>query len=164
MPAIVHIGIALAAKRIAPKVNVGYLILAAEFIDVLFIFFWVAGMEYPPKPDAPNFSPYSHSLAMGIAWSILAALFTALISRNVRTSFIIGLLAFSHTLLDIIASPKTAFYPADTSMPIFFDSSLSIGFGLWQYKTLAIISEFGSVIVGLAVYFITIRKLSKVTK
>jgi hypothetical protein len=60
--------------------------------------------------------------------------------------------------LDIIASPKLAFYPTDTKMPIFFNDSLSIGLGLWKNKTIAYVGEIGFLISGLIIYFLTIRK------
>ncbi len=72
-----------------------------------------------------------------------------------------GLLVFSHTLLDIIASPKTAFYAADTGMPLFFDSSLTVGLGLWRYKTLAYVGEYGFVLAGLLIYLVERRKIKR---
>jgi hypothetical protein len=95
---------------------------------------------------------------MGIIWSIGAALLTFLISRNKKASIIIGLLVLSHTILDIIASPKLAFYPTDTKMPVFFNDSLSVGLGLFKYKTIALISEFGFLIAGIMIYILAIRK------
>lgn len=87
-----------------------------------------------------------------------AAMVTFLISRNKTLSIIIGLLVLSHTILDIIASPKLAFYPTDTKMPVFFNDSLSVGLGLFKYKALALISEFGILIAGFIIYIITFRK------
>jgi hypothetical protein len=60
--------------------------------------------------------------------------------------------------LGIIESPKLAFYPTDTMMPVFFNDSFSIGLGLFKYKTMALISEFGFLIAGLLIYLITVRK------
>ncbi len=97
---------------------------------------------------------------MGIIWSAAATLFTFLISKNKKASLVIGLLVLSHTVLDIIASPMLAFYPTDTKMPVFFNDSLSVGLGLFKYKALALISEFGFLIAGLIIYFLTIRKVN----
>ena len=36
MPAIAHLGVGFASKRFAPEVPVIYLILAAEFIEIVF--------------------------------------------------------------------------------------------------------------------------------
>jgi len=159
MPAIAHVGVGFAAKRIAPDISVIYLIIAAELIEIVFFVFVAAGVETMPLPDKSPFTPYSHSVIMGIIWSVVATLVTFLISKNKKASIVIGLLVLSHTVLDIIASPKLAFYPTDTKMPVFFDNSFSIGLGLWKNKTVAFIGEFGILIAGLIIYILTIRKL-----
>jgi len=161
MPAIAHVGVGFAAKRFAPKVPVIYLILAAEFIEIAFFIFVAAGIEKMPTPDKPPYSPYSHSLIMGIFWSIAIGVLTFMITKNQKTSLIIALLAFSHTALDILASPKLAFYPTDTKIPIFFDSSFSIGLGLWKYKMIALIGEFGVLVFGIIIYLFTRRKIKR---
>jgi hypothetical protein len=158
MPAIAHIGVGFAAKKIAPEISVIYLIIAAELVELVFFGFVAAGIESMPLADKAPFSPYSHSVVMGIIWSVAAALVTFLISRNKKASIVIGLLVLSHTVLDIIASPKLAFYPTDTKMPVFFNDSLSVGLGLFKYETIALISEFGFLIAGLIIYLMTIRK------
>jgi len=158
MPAIAHVGVGFAAKKIAPDISVIYLIIAAELIEIVFFVFVAAGVETMPLPDKSPFSPYSHSVIMGIIWSVAAALITFLISKNKKVSIIIGLLVLSHTILDIIASPKLAFYPTDTKIPVFFNDSLSVGLGLFKYQTIALISEFGFLIAGFIIYILTIRK------
>ncbi|MFO7669844.1 MAG: hypothetical protein R6W31_09320 [Bacteroidales bacterium] len=156
MPAIAHLGVAFAAKKIAPEVSVIFLLIAAELIEIVFFVLVAAGVETMPLPDKSPFAPYSHSLIMGIFWSVTGALFTFLISQNKKLSFVIGLLVLSHTILDIIASPKLAFYPTDTKMPVFFDGSLSVGLGLWKNRTVAFIGEFGILIAGLIIYILTL--------
>jgi len=92
MPAVAHIGVGFAAKRMSPSVNVLFLIIAAELIEIIFMVLWAVGIEHPPIPEAPPFSPYSHSLIMGLLWSILAGMVTWVFSKNKRISWIIGLL------------------------------------------------------------------------
>ena len=159
MPAIAHVGVGFAAKKIAPNISVIFLIIAAELIEIVFFVFVAAGIENMPLPDKPPYSPYSHGVMMGIIWSVVAALITFLISKDKNASLIIGLLVLSHPILDIIASPKLAFYPTDTKMPIFFNDSLSVGLGLFKYKAIALISEFGLLIAGFIIYILTIRKV-----
>jgi hypothetical protein len=161
MPAIAHLGVGFAAKSFAPKVPVVYLILAAEFIEIVFFAFMLVGIEKMPEPNNPPYSPYSHSLIMGLTWSIVAGLLTYLISSSKKTSLIIGLLVFSHTALDIIASPKLAFYPTDTKIPIFFDGSLSIGLGLWKNKIFALGCEFGVLILGVIIYLLERKRIKE---
>ena len=109
MPAIAHVGVGFAAKKIAPNISVIFLIIAAELIEIVFFGFVAAGVETMPLPDKSPFTPYSHSVFMGIIWSVAAAMVTFLISKNKKVSIIIGLLVLSHTILVIIASPKLAF-------------------------------------------------------
>jgi hypothetical protein len=155
MPAIAHIGVGFAAKRISPTVNVLFLIIAAELIEIIFMLLWAVGIEHPPTPETPSFSPYSHSLIMGVLWSILAGMVTWVFSKNKRTSWVIGLLVFSHTILDILASPKTAFYPTDTGMPIFFSYNFTVGLGLWKNSIVAWIGEVGILIAGIGIFVTT---------
>ena len=164
MPAIAHIGVGFAAKKFAPKVNVLYLILAAELIEIIFFAFVIAGIENMPEETRAPFSPYSHGLFMGIVWSVVAGLLTWLISKNRRTAVIIGLLVVSHTVLDLIASPKLAFYPTDTAMPVFFDYSFAVGLGLFKHETIALISEFAILSAGVAIYIFTSIRLKKKKK
>lgn len=158
MPAIAHIGAGFAAKKLIPDVSVIYLIIAAEFVEIVFFVFVLAGIESMPQPEKSPFSPYSHGVFMGVVWSAFAVLITYLICKNWKVRIIIGLLVLSHTILDIIASPKLAFYPTDTKMPVFFNDSLSVGLGLFKYKSIALISEFGFLIIGLLIYILTIIK------
>jgi len=161
MPAIAHVGVGFAAKKIAPNISVIYLIIAAELIEIVFFVFVAAGVETMPLPDKSPFSPYSHSVIMGIIWSVVAALITFLISKNKKVSIIIGLIVLSHTILDIIASPKLAFYPTDTKMPVFFNDSFSIGLGLFKNKIFALVAEFGILIIGVIIYLLTRRKIKR---
>jgi len=62
MPAIAHVGVGFAAKRIAPDISVIYLIIAAELIEIVFFVFVAAGVETMPLPDKSPFTPYSHSV------------------------------------------------------------------------------------------------------
>ena len=158
MPAIAHIGVGFAAKKVAPAVPVIILIIAAEFIEIVFMLLWGAGIEHPPTEAGAPFSPYSHSILFGVLWSILAGLLTLAISKNIKLSWIIGLLVFSHTILDVIASPKLAFYPTDTGVPMLFDYTNTYGLGLWKNQIIAWIGEFGFLLTGIFIFIMTIRK------
>jgi hypothetical protein len=58
---------------------------------------------------------------MSIVWSVVVAVIAFLFSRNRRTSIVIGLMVFSHWVLDFIVYPN---------MPVSFDGSPVIGLGL----------------------------------
>ena len=159
MPAITHIGIGFAAKKVVPQVNVVLLIVAAELIEIIFMALWATGIEHPPDAVSPPYSPYSHSIMMGLVWSVFAGLLTYLFSRKSKLSLIIGLLVLSHLVLDFIASPKSAFYPGDTGMPWFSDYSHTYGLGLWSDGLVAGIGEIGILIIGFFIYLYTVRMI-----
>ena len=163
MPAIAHIGLGLGAKKIDPELNVGYLIAASEAVEVVFMALWALGIEAPPTDDTEGFSPYSHSVFSGVLLSGLLGVITWFISKNRKHTLVIALLTLSHTVMDVIASPMTAFYPLDVGKPLFYKGSTRIGLGLWRNKTLALILEYGIVSVGLLIYVLTKIRLKKST-
>jgi len=158
MPAIAHIGVGFAAKKVAPAVPVIILIIAAELIEIIFMILWGLGIEHPPTDTGMPFSPYSHSILMGVLWSVLAGLLTKVISKNRKLSWIIGLLVFSHTVLDFVASPKLAFYPTDTGLPLFADYTNTYGLGLWKDNIIAWIGEIGILLAGIIIFIMTVRR------
>jgi hypothetical protein len=159
MPAIAHIGIGFAAKKALHAVNVLLLIIAAEFIEIVFMVLWGLGIEHPPTDTLQPYSPYSHSILMGLTWPVFMGLLILTLSRNKRLSLIIGLLVLSHFILDFIASPKTAFYAADTGMPWLADYTSTYGLGIWSNGIVAGIGEIGFLVAGIIIYYVTVRKI-----
>ncbi len=158
MPSVAHIGIGFAAKKIAKDVPVGYLVLAAEAVELVFMGLWAIGIEKPPTDTMAGFGDFSHSVVSGFIITGVGALFTWLISKNKRTTAIIAGLILSHTLLDLIASPKLAFFPNDTKMVLFPGSDISLGFGVWKYRGLALFLEYGILVGGILTYLFTRKK------
>ncbi len=101
---------------------------------------------------------------MGVFWSVLAGFFALWVSKNRKTAMLIGLLVFSHTLLDLIATPKTAFFTGDTGLPIFFNTSKTVGLGLWRYETVAYIGEYGFILAGLLIYLHERKRIKLVSR
>src|SRR5438309_11417945 len=72
-----HFGVALAAKKAAPRTSLGTLILAAQFIDLLWPIFLLLGLEHvrialgitKVSPIDCYDYPIPHSLLMGVDWS-----------------------------------------------------------------------------------------------
>lgn len=146
MAGLAHIGVGLAAKRFAPKVPVGVLVLAAVAIDILWGVFALAGL------DNMKLSPWSHGLFMSAIWSAAAGLLAVFISRKKRIGAIIGLLVFSHWVLDFITHPMGFGRPLPPDLPLLFKASPKVGLGLYQTVAGAFITEFGLLILGVAVY------------
>jgi hypothetical protein len=147
-----HFGVALAAKRVAPKTSLGTLILAAQFLDVLWAFFLLRGIEH--VRIAPGFTrvspldftdyPISHSLLMATVWALLFGGTYYALRRNARSALVLGAAVLSHWVLDfIVHRPDLQLYPG---------SKVHVGLGLWNSWAAAIPVEvlfFGG---GLAIY------------
>ena len=161
MAALTHAGVGLAAKRIAPNVPVWILVVSAYAIDIIFGVFWALGIEHTPDSGVATASPYSHGLFMALIWSLLAGLIARRISRSDRTGTIIGLMVFSHWIVDFISHPMTAVFPEDTPLPLFFDGSPTVGLGVWSTQLGVSIGEYGSLVLGLVIYLLTLRKLRR---
>ncbi len=117
MSPIGHLAVGLAAKPVAPKLPLGVLLLASWIIDVLYLVFAFAGIENM------DFDPWSHGLFMAVIWSVSSALVVGFIFRNKRSSIVVGLVVFSHWLLDLISW---------STLPLFFGGSPQVGLGLYD--------------------------------
>jgi hypothetical protein len=131
-----HFGLAFAAKRVAPAASLGTTILAAEFLDALWPLFVLAGIErLEIVPGITRMTPldfvhypWSHSLAMALAWSLAFAATYWLLRRSPRGALILGALVASHWILDwIVHRPDLPLFPGDGA---------KYGLGLWNQPAL----------------------------
>lgn len=157
-----HCAVAFVAKPLAPKVPLVLLILASEFLDFLAIGFGYAGIDANPA----NGLFWSHGLFMSVVWAVLAALLVARIYRDHRAGIIVGLVVFSHWVLDFISHPIpfssfswrswqwTYGKPLPPDLPLLFGGSPKVGLGL--YNSISAVQatalELGMLILGGAVY------------
>jgi hypothetical protein len=147
-----HFGVALAAKRVAPKTSLGTLILAAQFLDFLWAAFLLFGIEH--VRIAPGFTrvspldftdyPTSHSLLMATVWAVLFSGIYYALRRSVRSTLVVGAAVISHWVLDfIVHRPDLQLYPG---------SETRVGLGLWNSWPASITVEVVFFGVGLAMY------------
>jgi hypothetical protein len=92
-----HLSIGFAAKRFAPRVPLAVLLIATQAIDIEYGLFASLGLE-----RSMSYRPWSHSLIMALGWSLLALLITTPIYQNRLWGLVIGLVVFSHWILDFI--------------------------------------------------------------
>ena len=128
-----HLGLGLAAKPVAPLAPLWVLLLATEVPDLLFFGFEAAGFEHQSVTHtdlnqgvqmlSPGVMPWSHGLHMTLTWSLLVAVMASLLFRNRRTGITLGLLVFSHWILDFVVHPP--------ELPLLFSDSPLVGLGLW---------------------------------
>ncbi len=155
-----HIAIALAAKPAAPKVPLWVLLVASEIPDLLCFGLMAAGIERAGvttmdlsqglKQLIPASIPWSHGFFMSVIWSVAAAAIAFLFYRSRRTASAIGLLVFSHWVLDFIVHAP--------DLPLLFGGSPLVGLGLWTSGPGLIISgilEVGLLAGGIAIYLVT---------
>ena len=156
-----HCAVGIAAKPAAPRVPLGILLLAALILDVLAIVLGFAGIEGNVRG-----SPWSHGLFMSVVWSVAAALVCARIFRDYRAGVVIGLVIFSHWVLDFISHPipfsgfswRTWHWdygkPLPSDLPLLFSGSPRVGLGLYNSISAgaATVLEVGMLIMGIAVY------------
>lgn len=159
MPVVAHIGAGFAAKKIAKDIPVGYLILATEAVEITYFGLLAAGIETMPSDTSAGFAGYSHSLASGVVVAIFGALITYLITKSKRKTLIISLLIFSHTLLDLIASPQFGFYVQGAWITLFPFSDIRLGLGLYNNTIVAVVLEIIMLVGGIFIYTRTKREM-----
>jgi hypothetical protein len=145
-----HFGVALAAKRAAPKTSLGMLILAAQFLDLLWPILLLVGIEHVGiAPGVTKLSPLdfydypiSHSLATVAGWALLTGLLYFAVRRYGRGAMVVALCVLSHWVLDFVVHRP--------DLPLWPGGPLA-GLGLWNSPAGAITAEL--VIFGLGLWF-----------
>src|SRR5262245_12371218 len=125
-----HFAVGFACKPLAPRTNLGVLVLAPVFLDALRPPLLAAGIEsIRPEPGHPGLMPFdlrdnawSHSLLMTVVWAALFAGVYFLASRDRRAALVLGAGVLSHWVLDAISHrPDMTLYPG---------SAVRVGLGL----------------------------------
>lgn len=147
-----HIGVALAAKRAAPEVSLGTLILATSWIDLVWPILLLFGIEHVSiVPGITAFTPleftdypFTHSLVMVIVWGILLGGAYYLVRPSVKDGVVIGSVVVSHWILDWLTHrPDLPLYP----------DGPKLGLGLWNSIPLAIAVESLIFVAGVLIYY-----------
>ena len=149
-----HFGLAAGVKASERFVPLWALMLAAVWLDVLFVPLLAAGVEsiddYPGTNggygDVVIHADWTHSLVGAIVISVVTGL---LVTRwwGRRGGIVIGAVVFSHWVLDLIVHRD--------DMPIFPGNAgdLRVGFGLWQFKWASVIVEAAILLAGTFLYW-----------
>src|SRR3954470_23167036 len=125
-----HFAVGFASKRAAPDTNLGILMLAPLFLDLLWPIFLLLGIE-SVRIDPGNTAvtpldlhdyPWSHSLLMSLVWSALAGGAVWAAVRQFRPALVIAAGVFSHWVLDFVTHRP--------DMPLYPGSETYLGLGL----------------------------------
>jgi hypothetical protein len=136
-----HFGVAFAAKKVAPRTSLGTLVLAAQFVDLLWPIFLLLGLErviIAPGETAVTpldfiSYPLSHSLLADLGWACLFAGIYKVVNRDFRGAACLWFVVMSHWLLDALSHRP--------DLPLYPGSSTFVGLGLWNSRPWTIIIE-----------------------
>jgi membrane-bound metal-dependent hydrolase YbcI (DUF457 family) len=156
-----HFAVGFASKPLAPKANLGWLIAAPLFLDLIWPVFLLFGSETVRiEPGNTAFTPLnfvhypiSHSLATAAVWSVLFGLLYYLFGRYKLGALVAGIGVFTHWLLDtVVHRPDLPLYPG---------SETKIGFGLWNSIPATVLIEGLLFILGFGIYWKMTRPLNR---
>lgn len=151
-----HFGLAAGVKSQVPSAPLWALMLATHWLDVVFVPLFLLGIETitPIDPANPNayggaviHAQYTHSLAGALLLAGVAG-GLAWLRWGRRVGATIGLVAFSHWLLDLIVH-----YPDLPILPRNAGNLPLLGFGLWGLPTVAALVELALVLGGAYLYY-----------
>jgi hypothetical protein len=146
-----HFAVALGAKKAAPALFLGSLVLAAQLADMLWPIFLLLGLEHVQVvPGITQVTPldfvsypYSHSFLAQCAWAAALGAGYYRIRRNVRGAVVLALCVPSHWLLDFISHrPDLPLIPGGARY----------GLGLWNSWPATLVVECALFATGVAVY------------
>ena len=154
-----HFGVGFGAKRFAPRVGLGMLFLAAQFIDLLWPTFLLLGIERVViAPGATVVTPLdfqhypvSHSLLAVVGWAALVGGSYFALRRSKAGAIVIALLVVSHWFLDAIV------HRPDLPLTPFGDAR--VGLGLWNSLPATLLVEVPLFLAGCWIYASVTRAL-----
>ncbi len=147
-----HFAVAFASKKVAPRVSLGTLVIAAAFLDVVWPVLVLLGVErfrIVPGFTAINpfdfvYYPWSHSLLMTAVWALLFALVYFAVRGDRSGAVWLGIAVASHWVLDFVSHrPDLPLYPGGDER---------LGLGLWQSRAATFAVEGLMFAAGIALY------------
>lgn len=147
-----HYAVALAAKKVAPKVSLGTMVLSAQFIDLLWPMFLLLGYEHvrivPGNTAVTPLDfydyPITHSLAGAMAWAIALGMVYFFVRRESRGAWFVGAGVLSHWFLDALVHRP--------DLPLIPGATTRVGLGLWNSLPATLVVELGMFALGIALY------------
>jgi hypothetical protein len=147
-----HYAAGLAAKSYAPKTNLGLLIAAAVFLDILWPLLLSLRIERVAIAEGasvvtPLFFydyPWSHSLVMAAVWGLSFGGLYFLLTRYPAGAIALGVLVTSHWFIDLpVHLPD---------LPLTPWTEIRMGFSLWNSVLITFLLEFGLFAAGIYIY------------
>lgn len=160
-----HFGVGFGAKKYAPVISLGYLFIAAQFLDLIWPTLLLLNIEHVViSPGITEMTPLdftdypvSHSLLMVIGWGIILGVISFLFLKKFKYSIIIFICVISHWFLDLLVHiPDLPLLPAE--------DTLKLGFGLWNHPYLSVIIEGLIFFTGVILYYKVTKPVNKTGK
>jgi hypothetical protein len=151
-----HFAVGFASKKFAPRTNLGILMAAPLWLDILWPFFLLLGWEHVRiDPGNTRFTPldlydypWSHSLLMSIVWATLFAGIYYAVTRYRPGAIVLWMGVVSHWVLDWITHrPDMPLYPGGPRY----------GLGLWNSIPGTLVVEVSMFAIGIWLYVRTTR-------
>ncbi len=126
-----HLGVALATRKVEPRLPLGATVAGTFALDLLWPLFLLLGVEtvrvHPGDTAFTSLAfesyPWSHSLIMVVGWSILGGVLGGRVFGSWRAGSVLGLVILSHWVLDFVTHrPDLPLWPGG---PV-------AGLGLWS--------------------------------
>ena len=157
-----HYAVGFASKKTEQKVSLGTYFMAAVFLDLIWPFFLLLGLEHvkiqvgDTAVTPLNFYDYpiTHSLLMAVVWSLAFGGIFFLFKKNKKASIILGLCVFSHWILDFIV--HRADLPLAPGVNVYF------GLGIWNSIPATLIIELLFFIGGIYLYITNTKPKNKI--
>ncbi|MFI6604040.1 permease [Nonomuraea sp. NPDC050536] len=159
-----HFGLAAAVKAAQPRVPLWSLMLATQFLDVVFVVLYLAGGIESFQAVAPGTygealisAQYTHSLLGALLLSALYGGFGGW-RWGRRAGTVLGLVVFSHWVLDLLVHrADLPLLPGNAGdLPL-------LGLGLWQSPWATGVLEGILLVIGAVLYFRSVRQRAPIT-
>jgi hypothetical protein len=156
-----HFGVALAAKKLAPRTSLGTFFFAAQFLDLIWPILLLLGVEH--VRIAPGITrmtpldfydyPISHSLVTAAGWSLLVGGIYYLARHRFGDASVVGLAVLSHWVLDfLVHRPDLPLWPGGPK----------VGLGLWNHWLPEIVLEVAIFFAGIWLYLTVTRARDRI--
>lgn len=147
-----HYAVALGAKRATPNTSLGTLVMASQFIDLLWPVLLLAGLEHV-RIDPGNTVvtpldfydyPISHSLVGVVLWGLVVGGIYFALRRSWMSALVVGLAVVSHWVLDLVVHRP--------DLPLNVVGDARVGLGGWNSLAVTLFLELGLLAGGAFLY------------
>lgn len=157
-----HTALALAAKRRAPELSLGWLLAATIALDLVWPIFLLLDLEQVAFGSATGgfdrltflSYPWSHSLLMSVLWGVVAFGIAKGCKVSTPSAALLGALVVSHWVLDFVTHAP--------DLPLWPGTSPHLGLGLWRSIPATFVVEGVLFAAGIWIYLSGTRAKDKI--